>query len=394
MTRSLLKIVAVITGSVILCSCGGEQGDGPNPVNAPVPVNLFTVRTQKPVWYEKFPATVVAAMQVDIRPVAEGYITGIFFSEGSHVQKGQKLYSIDDIKYQATYSQAQANVKVAVSNLDQAQKDADRYLYLHEHDAVAKQLLDHALTSLQNAKNQVTAAKQDLAKASTDLNYSTVRAPFDGIIGISQVKVGNTVVPGQTVLNTISTDAPMFVDFTISEKQIPRFAKLHQRGSKLKDSLFTLLLPDNSLYEHPGTISLIDRGVNPQTGTLLVRLKFPNPSSTLKAGMSAIVRLRNEDTSPQILVPARAAIEQMGEYFVYIAKDTLIPVIDEEKKQNSVQQKSMLHALQRKVTLGQTIADQIIVKSGLQNDDVLIVDGIQKLHDGSLITISNSQKNK
>ncbi len=134
------------------------------------------------------------------------------------------------------------------------------------------------------------------------LNYSVIKAPFDGTIGISQVKVGNTVSVGQTVLNTISTDDPMAVDFVVNEKQIPRFVQLEAHKPNPADSIFTIALPDNSLYNYDGQIHVIDRGVNPQTGTIIVRLVFPNPS-WLRAGMSCTVRVRNDDTAQQLLVP-------------------------------------------------------------------------------------------
>src|ERR1700761_5648842 len=159
MNRSLVKISTIIGSSILLFACGDQKKAVPNPATLPVPVNLYKVHYETPVYYDKFPATVVALMQVDIHPEVEGYITGIFFKEGYHVKKGQKLYTIDDSKYQASYNQSKANLQVAMSNMDQAQKDADRYIYLNQHDAVAKQILDHALTTLQNAKNQVTAAK-------------------------------------------------------------------------------------------------------------------------------------------------------------------------------------------------------------------------------------------
>ena len=328
-------------------------------------------------------------MQVDIHPEVEGYVTGIFFKEGDHVTKGQKLYTIDDSKYQASYNSAQANVKVATSNLDQAQKDADRYTYLNEHDAVAKQIMDHALTTLQNAKDQLTAAKQDLIKAKTDLGYSVITAPFDGTIGISQVKAGNTVTVGQTVLNTISTNDPMAVDFVVNEKQIPRFVKLQQHKPAAADSVFTLALPDNSIYNSPGQISFIDRGVNPLTGSITVRLVFPNQSSLLRAGMSCTVRVRNNDTSKQLMIPSKAIVEQMGEYFVYVAKDTVL-LAPEVKDGKAEQPKGpSLAALQRKVLLGQTVADRVIVKSGVKEGDKVIVDGVQKLHPGSLIVVGH-----
>ena len=392
MNRSFLKIIALITTSIILFSCGDAKQAAPNPANVPVPVNVYVAHTEKAVYYDKFPGTVTALMQVDIHPVVEGYVTGIFFKEGDHVTKGQKLYSIDDSKYQASYNSAQANVKVATSNLDQAKKDADRYIYLNEHDAVAKQILDHAMTTLQNAKDQVTAAKQDLAKAQTDLGYSIIKAPFDGTIGISQVKVGNTVSVGQTVLNTISSDNPMAVDFVVNEKQIPRFLKLKQNPPPATDSVFTVLLPDNTLYPGTGQISFMDRGVNPTTGTITVRLVFQNPSSLLRAGMSSTVRVRNADTSAQMLVPSKAIVEQMGEYFMYVAKDTLIASTDTSGKNKGVPQGPSLRAVQRKVVLGQTIADRVIVLSGIAEGDEVIVDGVQKLHSGSLIAKGAQQQ--
>ena len=406
MNRSFLKISVVrkkykttsvkmfmlafylITISVILNSCGDAKQAAPNPASIPVPVNIYEAHPEKAAYYEQYPANVVALMQVDIHPEVEGYVTGIFFKEGDHVKKGQKLYTIDDSKYRASHNQAEANVKVAMSNLDQAKKDADRYTYLNEHDAVAKQILDHALTTLQNAKDQVTAAKQDLAKTQTDLSYSVIKAPFDGTIGISQVKIGNTVAVGQTVLNTISTDNPMAVDFVVNEKQIPRFVKLKEHKPNPADSVFTLALPDNTIYSNPGEISFIDRGVNPLTGTITVRLVFPNSSSTLRAGMSGTVRVRNNDTSKQLMIPSKAIVEQMGEYFVYVAKDTVLPAADNAGKGKDQQPKGpSLVALQRKVSLGQTIADRVIVRTGIQDGDKVIVDGVQKLRPGSLIVL-------
>ena len=387
MNRSLLKISTMIMSSIFLFACSEKKPPPPDPATIPVPVNLYEAHMDQPRFYSNFPGTVLAAMQVDIRSVIEGYVTGIFFKEGSMVKKGQKLYTIDDSKYRASYGQAQAAIRVAQANLDQAQKDADRYTYLNEHDAVARQTLDHAMTALQNAKSLLANAKQDLAKTQTDLDYSVIKAPFDGTIGISQVKLGNIVVPGQSILNTISTDGPVNVDFIVNEKQIPYFAKLEQDKTATKDSIFTLGLSDNSVYPYPGQISLIDRGVNPQTGSIIVRLSFPNPSSALRAGMSCTVRVRNNDTAKQLMIPGKAIVEQMGEYFVFVAKDTTLAIGDTAAKNKTAQsQGPSLHAIQRKVQLGQVVADRTIIRAGIQDGDKIIVDGIQKLHDGSLIT--------
>ena len=374
MKKVVFKISAIVSMSLMLGACGEKKPDAPNPATIPVPVNLVELHPQQALYYDQFPANVVAMMQVDIRPQTEGYVTGIFFKEGSHVRKGERLYEIDQSKYRASEGQSDANIKVAEANLQQAQQDADRYTFLNEHDAVAKQTLDHALTTLQNAKNQLAAAKQDKVKTQTDLKYSVITAPFDGTIGISMVKVGASVVTGQTILNTISTDDPVAVDFVVNEKQIPKFIKMQQSKTAMGDSTFTLLLPDNTPYGIPGEIYFIDRGVNPQTGTLTIRLKFSNPQSLLRPGMSCKVLVRNQDTSQQLIIPNKAVVEQMGEYFVYVAKDSV-----------TANGKMLGHAQQKKVLLGTSIADKIIVRKGLEDGDRIIVDGVQKMHDKTLI---------
>ena len=219
------------------------------PPPPPVPVICYTVKAQQVTYYDRYTATTVALNQVNLLPEVQGYITGIFFKEGSHVKKGQKLYEIDRRIYEGNYNTAAANVKVAEGNLKQAQQDADRYEYLNNNKAVAKQLYDHAMITLENSKNAYKSASEALKNAKTNLVYSIITAPFDGTIGFSQVKLGDLVTPGQTVLNTISTDDPMGVDFLINEKQLSFFENLqNSKGHESSDSLFTLILPDNSLY--------------------------------------------------------------------------------------------------------------------------------------------------
>jgi membrane fusion protein (multidrug efflux system) len=374
--------------AVALWGCSENKPEG-NPANAPLPVNTYQVQKVPAIYYDQYPGTIVALKQVELRPQAEGYITGIYFNEGELVYKGQKLYSIDPSKNAATFSQSQAAVRVAEANLEQAQKDADRYTYLNQHEAIARQTLDHALTTLQNAKNQLAAAKEDVVKAKTSLSYSTVVAPFGGVIGISQVKVGTSVSVGQTVLNTISSRDPMAADIQINEKQVPRFVRLLQGKSAPSDSVFTLLLPDNTHYSMPGQLALLDRGVNPQTGTITVRLQFPNAAGVLVPGMSCKVRVKNDDTEPQLQVPGKSVVEQMGEYFVYIMKDTLItPPGDTTAAAKMVSP----HALQRKVRLGTQIGDMMIIKSGIEEGDLVITDGIQKMRDGSPVKPGPAKK--
>ena len=192
-----------------------------------------------------------------------------------------------------------ANLQVQETNLDKAQKDADRYHALDKDDAIAKQQVDYADAALAAAKKQVAAAKANVQSVQTGVNYTTIVAPFDGTIGISQVKVQTAVTAGVTLLNTVSTDEPMAVDFVIDQKDIYHFTQLQRKASTAVDSTFTLMFGATDQYPYPGKINFLDRAVDPQTGTLKVRLEFPNKDNTLRAGMSCNVRVHNENNAPQ-----------------------------------------------------------------------------------------------
>jgi len=387
MNRVLLNTVFI--SCLLLGACKKKQA----PQNTEVPVNLLNLTPRTVLYYDKYPATTRALKQVNLLSQVSGAVTGIFFTEGTKVQQGQKLYEIDERIFKAAYDQAVANLDVSKSSLVQAQQDADRYEYLNKYNAVAKQLYDHAVVTLAQAKSTVKASEQAVKTAKTNLTYATVYAPFTGTIGISQVRVGEVVTPSVTTLDTLSTDNPMAVDFIINEKNLPLFEKLHREKVKV-DSLFTLLLPDNSLYDHLGKFSIIDRAVDPQTGSIRVRLVFDNPEFSLRAGMSCVVRVHNQDVGPQLVIPNKAIIEQMGEYFVYVAKDTVIKVSADslkkmDQKAAADANKPKLIAVQKKVKTGQVVGPDIVIKGGINAGDKIVVDGLQSLHDGARITTAN-----
>ena len=385
MNRVFLNITFI--GCLVFCSCKQESSPPP----PPVPVNLFTVKAQPVTYYDRYTATTVALSQVNLLPEVQGYITGIFFKEGSHVTKGQKLYDIDRRIYEDNYNTAAANVKVAEGNLKQAQQDADRYQYLNKNKAVAKQLYDHAMIALENSQNAFQSALEALKISKTNLAYSVITAPFDGTIGFSQVKLGDLVTVGQTILITISTDDPMGVDFLINEKQLSFFNALQNAGHQSVDSLFTLILPNNSLYSSTGTLSVIDRAVNPQTGSIRVRLLFPNPQSFLRVGMSCVVRVQNQDSTAQLVIPNKAVVEEMGEYFVYVAKDSVMNTGDKAGDSPAAKGDPRLFAFQKKVQLGAILGPNVIIKNGINEGDNIVADGIQSLHNGSSITPSGDR---
>jgi membrane fusion protein (multidrug efflux system) len=357
----LLLIIITATS----CSTKNSQQQQAPP---PVAVNVDTVRSSSATYYDEYSATINALDQVEIHAQVSGYITGIYFKDGQRVTKGQKLYSIDQQQYAGAYNQAVANLNVAKANLVKAQKNADRYLELQKNDAIATQTVDNALADLDAAKMQVAAAQANVSSVQTNLRYSTIYAPLSGTIGISQVKIGSAVSPGATVLNTISQNNPLAIDFAVDEKQIPRFAKLQAEGTKPSDSVFTISLPDGSIYNQPGKISLLDRAVDPQTGTIRARLVFTNPENILKPGMTCNVRVKTSDTNI-LLIPSRAIIEQMSEYFVFVVGDSS-------------------KVSQTKIATGIRINDKTVVRDGLKTGDIIVTDGIQKLRDGAVVKVA------
>ncbi len=354
----------------LVTSCGDKnsQQQGPPPAT---PVTVTEVKSTDAVYYDEYPGITTALNEIKLTSQVSGYVTGMYFKDGDKVHKGQQLYSIDAEVYRANYQQAYANLQVQESNLLKSQKDADRYHELDKHDAIAKQQVDYADAALEAAKKQVAAAKANVSGVSANVKFSNIYAPFAGTIGISQVKKGTAVVAGQTVLNTVSTDNPMAVDFTVDQKQIYRFIQLQQNGSNAKDSVFSIAF-GGDLYPYPGKISLIDRAVDPQTGTIKTRLVFPNDKGMLKAGMNTTVRVKNSASVKSTIIPYKAVTEQLGEFFVYVVGDS-----------NKVSQ--------QKVELGKQIGAGIIIKDGLKEGDKIAVEGVQNLHQGSVITTAPPQ---
>lgn len=359
-----------ILGVLLMVSCNKPKQAKQGPPT--IPVATQKIIASQAVYYDEYPATIIPLNQVELRPQVNGYITGLYFKEGDHVKKGEKLYSIDQQQYEAAYQQTLANVAVQEASLERAQKDVDRYRELNKHDAVAKQLVDNAEATYLSAKKQVEAAKATVRSVQTNVRYTTISAPFDGTIGISQVKIGTAVSSGQTLLNTISTDNPVAADFVIDQKEIFRFTQLTKMGATKNDSTFSLVF-NAMAYPHYGSISFIDRAVNAQTGTITVRVVFPNPENLLRAGMAGTIRVLNHSAQSTVIIPYKAVTEQLGEYFVYKVRS------DSNK------------VTQQRVALGKQINRNVIIQVGLQEGETIVTEGVQNLREGSMIAISTGK---
>ncbi|WP_226163334.1 efflux RND transporter periplasmic adaptor subunit [Hymenobacter terricola] len=355
-----------------LASCGNKQEEEAkkNAPPPPVSVSVYKVDQEPVVSFDTYPGTVVPLNEVELRAEVGGYVTGIFIKDGQRVTKGQRLYEVDQTRFQADYRQAQAQLAVTRANYAKAAKDAERYNRLAEQDAIAKQRVDYAATDVANAASQITAAQATVTNVAQNLKRSVVVAPFAGTIGISQVKLGSLATQGTTLLNTLSSDDPIAVDVAVGEQQIARFQGLKARPAAKADSVYTLLLAGQQAFSAPGKITTIDRAVDPETGTVKVRVQFPNAKRTLLAGMNTTLRVRNTDTGRQLTIPYKAVTEQMGEFFVYVVGDSS-------------------KVAQRKVALGTRVKDKVVVRQGLKANETIVSEGVQNLRQGVVVKVGD-----
>lgn len=367
MNRNLIHFLAIISGGLIISSCGNknQQGQG-RPAAGPVPVAIAVVPEEIVTGVNNYPGTVVALNQTELRAEVNGYITAILVQDGATVTKGQKLYEIDRTRYQAAQEQAKANVAIAEANLNKVNRDVERYKRLAEQDAIAKQTLDYALTDLNNAQAQVLSAKAAMTSATTDLERSIIRAPFNGTIGISQVRNGALVTAGTTLINTVSSTNPIAVDFPVNERDIKRFVEIQHSSSTLKDSVITLQLSGNTTYSSPGRVSAIDRAVDPSTGTITVRASFENTDNILRAGMNTNVMVANTSMVKMPVIPYQAVSEQLGEFTVFVVTDSSTVV-------------------QKPVKLGLKMGDKVVINEGLKAGEQIVTEGTQNLQQGAKV---------
>ncbi|MBF9236881.1 efflux RND transporter periplasmic adaptor subunit [Hymenobacter sp. BT683] len=366
------RLFPVILTAFALASCGNkkEEEAKKNAPPPPVSVAVYKVGEEPVVSFDTYPGTVVPLNEVELRAEVGGYVTGIFIKDGQRVTKGQRLYELDQTRYQADLRQAQAQLAVARSNYARAAKDAERYNRLAQQDAIARQRVDYAQTDVANAASQISAAQAAVTTVAQNLKRSVVVAPFAGTIGISQVKLGSLATQGSTLLNTISSDDPIAVDVAVGEQQIQRFQKLQRQPAAKADSVYTLVMAGKQEYSAPGKITTIDRAVDPQTGTVKVRVQFPNAQRLLLAGMNTTLRVRNDDTGRQLTIPYKAVTEQMGEFFVYVVGDSS-------------------KVAQRKVALGTRVDDKVVVREGLKANETIVSEGVQNLRQGAVVKVDD-----
>ncbi|MFT4031081.1 MAG: efflux RND transporter periplasmic adaptor subunit [Siphonobacter sp.] len=284
---------------------------------------------------------------IELRALEKGYLQNIYIDEGQFVKKGQLLFKIMPNIYQAEMMKSQAEVKAAEIEVDNTRP-------LAEKNVVAKNELAMALAKLEKAK-------AELALAQTHLQFTEIRAPFDGIIDRFRVRLGSLVDEGE-LLTTLSDNRTLWVYFNVPEAEYLNFKSHNQTGDKMK---VNLLMANNELFPHKGIVETIEADFDNETGNIAFRATFPNPKGLLRNGetgnIQMVVPLNNA-----IIIPQKATFEILEKKYVY--------VVGKDNKVHS-----------REITIGAEMPDLYVIKSGLAADERIMLEGIRKVRDNDKI---------
>jgi RND family efflux transporter MFP subunit len=351
--------LCLLFGISLAIGCSSEK-EKPTP---PPPGVTVTPVVQKTVpIYQEWIGTMTGNIDADIRPKVEGFLISRLYQEGSFVKKGQPLFRLDPRQAQASVERAQAHLERAQAALAQAQIDINRYTPLVKERAVSQAELDKANSSKRAAAAEVDAAQAALDNARLNKGWTTVVSPISGIAGIAKIGIGDLMTP-TTSMATVSAVDPIYVDFSITEQDYLRFARDKSRAAGKN---LDLILGDGSLFPRRGKVLVVNRAVDPHTGTIEIRAEFPNPGNILRPGQYARIRGVTEERKDALVVPQRAIAELQGIYQVgVVGADNKVSI--------------------KIVKLGPQFADMWIIDSGLQAGDSVIVDGIQRLRDGMIV---------
>lgn len=314
----------------------------------------------------------LGAVDIEIRARVEGWLTGIYFKEGSEVRQGALLYTIDATELQEAVAEAEGKVAAVRTLLIQAEDDVKRYTPLAKAGAVSQRDLEIAVSKYEAQQGELDAALAALNIAKTNLSYATIYAPITGLIGISVARVGDFVgrPPNVLILNTISRVDSVHVRFSISEQEyldLIRRIEQNEGRTKVKAKEIQMVLADETVYPYLGVISFAQRQIDPATGTLQFEASFPNPKRILRPGQFAKIRIVIDERKDATVVPSRSIFEIQGQKSVYI--------VDENKK-----------VVMRVVTTGPEYNNYIVIESGVNPGENVIYEGLLKVRPDMVVS--------
>jgi len=335
-------------------------------------VGVMTVATEAAELRAQLPGRTAPFTVSDVRPQIGGLIQSRHFREGGSVRKGQLLYQVDAAPFRAAYDQARANLARAEATLRSAGARAARFGELVDIDAVSRQEADDAAAAKAQAQADVAAARAAVQTARINLGYTRITAPISGRIGRSSFTPGALVTAGQAApLATIQSLDPIYVDITQSSAEMLRLKRAVAQGNLARGGDATarvnLTLADGSRYPLEGVLEFSEVSVDPSTGAVVLRARFPNPDGTLLPGMYVKASLTEAIDPDAILVP-QAAITRDEK-----GRAVAMVVGDGDKIER------------RLVAAPRTIGNRWFVTAGLKPGESLVVDGFQNFRPGDRV---------
>ena len=369
-----------LLASLVLAACtpsnGSEKKGGHPGMGMPPPeVLVAEVKAQSlPLTFEYVGQT-AGSREVEVRGRVAGIILKRNFAEGTPVEEGQSLYTIDPTSYQAAAARAEADVAAAQARYEQAKRNAARMKPLYAEKAVSQKENDDAVSAEQIGAADVKAAKARLVEAMLSLSYTKVEAPVSGVASRSLRSEGSLVEGPQTLLTTVIQVDPIWVNFGIPDNEQAALATQVQAGRVQLpvDGAFEVSLRrnDGTVYDKIGKLNFSDVRVSATTGTREVRAELPNPDGQLKPGEFVRVILKGATRPNAVTVPQRAVLEGPQGKFVYI--------VDEKGT-----------AQPRPLEVGDWAGDAWIITKGVQPGDKVIVEGLMRLGPGAPVRIADA----
>lgn len=331
--------------------------------------------------YGEYVGRVKAQQHVEVHARVEGFLEKMLFEEGTHVEKGQTLFVIDQRQYKARADRARAQLAKDEALMRKAEHDLNRIRPLYEQNAASRLDLDNAVAAFEGAKAAVGMSRADLEQALMELSYTVVRAPIAGSIGERLSDLGALVGgSGKTKLATVMKCDTVTVLFSLTAldflKCKERNVNLGQRVENRSWQPFvTVTLADNSRYPHKGLVDFADPQVDPRTGTFAVRAELPNPEGVLLPGQFTKVRLLLDVRTNALTVPVKALVVEKGGAYIFVVRADGT-------------------AEKRFVELGPQQQNSVVVERGLAQGEKVVVEGQHKLTAGQKVKISEVKRAK
>ena len=364
--RATARLTCLALLLVTGCNRSGKQAAAEPPVVEVAPV----LQRDVPI-YREWVAVLNGYVNADIQARVDGYLIAQKFTEGSLVHKNEVLFEIDPRPFVAALNQARGQLAEAQANAARAERDVERDRPLAAARAIPRQQLETDIELARAAAAAVTAAAAQVQQAELNLGFTKVRSLIDGIVGITQVQIGN-LVSATSVLTTVSQVQPMKAFFAITEQEYLQASRRFPGNAEEAFEHHTPLIPfylklaDGSTYSHTGHFLFADRQVDSLTGTIRVAASFPNPQRVLRPGQFGRVRAALQISRNALLVPQRAVTQLQSVYQLAIVNDS-----------NKVNIRTVL--------VGPKVDSLWVIERGVHAGELVVVEGVQKVHEGMIV---------